>query len=112
MNGQGSPSSLSLCSTKYPTTDSMMNTQPAFNYRYLIDHAARIGGQVLDYGCGRGQGVCLGRAQGLDIWGADTVSGYYADWAHDVEPDARDRIRGIVNGRADYPDNHFDLVVS
>ncbi len=83
-----------------------------FNYRYFIDHAARIGGRILDYGCGQGQMVALGRERGLDIWGADTFAGYYAEWSKAAPSPARDRILKIDNGRASFPDEHFDLVLS
>lgn len=83
-----------------------------FNYRYFVDLAVRHGGRVLDYGCGRGQIVALGIARGLDIWGADPFEGYYETWASAAEPAARGRLKRIVDGRALYPDKHFDLVIS
>jgi SAM-dependent methyltransferase len=83
-----------------------------FNYRYFIDHAAQIGGRMLDYGCGVGQMVTLGRERGLDIWGADTYAGYYSEWSKAVSPIAQDRILRIKNDRAGFPDAHFDLVLS
>jgi SAM-dependent methyltransferase len=65
---------------------------------------------VLDYGCGGGQVIALGLKHGLDIWGADTYSGWYAGW---VPPQkVRDRIRIIYDGKADFPDGHFDLIIS
>jgi SAM-dependent methyltransferase len=84
----------------------------AFNYRYFVRLAAASGGRVLDYGCGEGQTVTLGRTCGLDIWGADTFTGFWAPWINSVKPDARDHIRRIENDRTDYPDNHFDIVMS
>ena len=90
-----------------------MGTAPIpFNYRYMVDHAASVGGRVLDYGCGIGQIVALGRARNLDIWGADTFTGIYSQWADATDPRARDYIRQIEQDRADFPDGHFDLVVS
>jgi SAM-dependent methyltransferase len=83
-----------------------------FNYRYFIEHAARLGGRSLDYGCGVGQMVALGRAGGLDIWGADTFDGYYSGWADTLKPEVRDRVVRIVEQRAEFPDQHFDLVMS
>jgi SAM-dependent methyltransferase len=83
-----------------------------FNYRYFIEHAARPGGRSLDYGCGVGDMVALGRAGGLDIWGADTFDGYYSGWADALKPTVRDRVVRIVDQRADFPDQHFDLVMS
>jgi SAM-dependent methyltransferase len=80
-----------------------------FNYRYFVDLAAASGGRILDYGCGEGQTVALARERGLDIWGADTFAGFFAGWA---DSGSRDRVHKIENGRADYPDNHFDLIIS
>jgi len=82
-----------------------------FNYRYLIDHAARLGGCVLDYGC-LGQLLTLGHERGLDIWGADTFEGHYATWSNIVPAQVRDHIRRIEGTRADFPDFHFDVVLS
>lgn len=89
-----------------------MTAGSPFNYRYFIDHAAKVGGKSLDYGCGYGTTVHLGRQHGLDIWGADTFSGNYARWLAAVPQEVQDRVRKIENGRADYPDGHFDLVFS
>ena len=83
-----------------------------FNYRYFVDHAARLGGRVLDYGCGLGQMIALGRERGLDIWGADTFEGYYAAWSDGVPAQVRERVRKIEGARADFPDAHFDVVLS
>jgi SAM-dependent methyltransferase len=83
-----------------------------FNYRYFVDHAARLGGRVLDYGCGLGQMITEGRARGLDIWGADTFEGHYAAWSDELPTEVRDRVRKIEGLRADYPDAHFDVVLS
>lgn len=90
----------------------MTDVQPAFNYRYLVDRAAKVGGRILDYGCGTGQIVALGLDRGLDIWGTDTFSGYYASWASALQPRVRERVRDIRNGVTDFPDGHFDLVIS
>ena len=82
------------------------------NYRYLLDHAIRIGGRLLDYGCGRGEIVSAGRKRGLDTWGADTYSGHYNQWLTAIPEDARPYVRRIEGSRADFPDAHFDLVLS
>jgi SAM-dependent methyltransferase len=87
-------------------------TQPAFNYSYFIDHAAKVGGRILDYGCGRGQMVALGLERGLDIWGADTFSGYFAGWRQELTPQVRDRVHPIQDGHTDFPENYFDLVMA
>ncbi len=83
-----------------------------FNYRYFIALARQAGGTILDYGCGRGQTVALGVAAGLDIWGADTFSGHYADWANHVEPAAQGRIKAIVEELIPFADDTFDFVMS
>ena len=89
-----------------------MTESSPFNYRYFVGHAAKIGGRCLDYGCGYGTTVLLGRQQDIDIWGADTFSGNYARWLTAVPPEVKDRVRKIENGHADFPDEHFDLVFS
>jgi SAM-dependent methyltransferase len=89
-----------------------MTESSPFNYQYFADHAAKIGGRSLDYGCGYGSIVLLGRHRGLDIWGADTFAGNYARWLAAVPQEVQNRVKKIENGRADFPDGHFDLVFS
>jgi SAM-dependent methyltransferase len=89
-----------------------MVIQSAFNHLYFIGHAAKVGGCILDYGCGRGQMVALGLQRGLDIWGADTYAGYFADSARELMPEARGRVRLIRDGNTDFPDSHFDFVMA
>jgi SAM-dependent methyltransferase len=81
-----------------------------FNYRYLVALSAKTGGRVLDYGCGGGEAVALGLERGLDIWGTDTYEGYYAGFSS--RPDAKERVRPIIDGRADFPDQHFAVLFS
>jgi SAM-dependent methyltransferase len=88
------------------------NIRFAFNHHYFTDLVAASGGRALDYGCGEGQTVALARSRGLDIWGADTFGGFFAGWAQSLLPQSRERVRRIENGRADYPDSHFDLIIS
>lgn len=82
-----------------------------FNYRYLIRLAAQIGGRVLDYGCGNGIAVAHGLCEGLDIWGADTYQGFYADWRSVILPAAKDRICELADGAGPYPDGSFDCII-
>jgi SAM-dependent methyltransferase len=90
----------------------MSDKQSPFNYRYFVGHAARLGGRSLDYGCGAGEMVALGLAGGLDMWGADVFDGYYSELANALQPAVRSRVVRIVEQRADYPDQYFDLVMS
>lgn len=83
-----------------------------FNYRYLLDQAVAIGGRILDYGCGRGEIVTIGRQRGLDLWGADTYSGHYVPSLDAVADAERSYIHQIHGSRADFPDAYFDLVLS
>jgi hypothetical protein len=73
----------------------MTDLQPSFNCRYFVDHAARVGGRILDYGCGAGKIVAPGLDRGLDIWRADTFPGYYGAWASLLEPRIRERMETI-----------------
>ena len=84
----------------------------AFNHRYFVDRLVRETGRMLDYGCGGGAMVALGRARGLDIWGADKFDGFWEHLMETLPPEARDRVRAIEGQRADYPDATFDVVVS
>lgn len=89
-----------------------MSSAIPFNYRYLLSHALAIGGRILDYGCGRGEIVTIGRQRGLDLWGADTYSGHYVPSLDAVADNTRGYIRQIHQSRADFPDAHFDVVLS
>ena len=75
--------------------------------RFVLDFAKQHGGRILDYGCGAGAVVFAGRAQGLDMYGADV---FYAG-AGTRRPDS-ELIREIENGRIPFPDAHFDLVTN
>jgi SAM-dependent methyltransferase len=83
-----------------------------FNCRYFIQLAAEAGGRILDYGCGSGETVALGRSAGPDIWGADTFAGYHARWGEALNPTASGRVVVIENQHADFPDAHIDIVLS
>ena len=67
------------------------------HYRYLLAWARR-GGRALDFGCGDGLVVRTGRAEGLDLHGADVKPG--------------PGMAEIRDGRLPFPDAHFDLVLS
>lgn len=89
-----------------------MSSAIPFNYRYLLGHALAIGGRILDYGCGRGEVVTIGRQRGLDVWGVDTYSGHYVPSLDAVVDETRRYIRQIERSRADFPDAYFDMVLS
>ena len=88
------------------------------NYEYVLDRATRIvrhhaGARVLDYGCGDGTVVQAGLERALDIYGVDV---FYAG-ANSRENVAKlglpaGRIREIHDGRIDFPDESFDVVLS
>jgi SAM-dependent methyltransferase len=82
--------------------------------RFVLDFAMRHApARVLDYGCGAGRLVEEGRAAGLDIHGADV---YYGGSKTREEAAARGllggAIREIRDGRLDFEDSAFDLVVN
>ncbi len=86
------------------------------NYDYVLDEAIKSSTcrkpKILDYGCGKGQVVRLGLKRGMDIWGADTFSEYYQDWGTGLDHDVRAHIRQINHNIIDFPDSHFDVVIS
>jgi SAM-dependent methyltransferase len=90
------------------------------NHQYLLDFCERQrkpGSQgsftALDYGCGKGETVMAGRARGLEIFGAEA---FYEGGDRRADAQASgllgSAIREICNGRMDFPDNFFDVVVS
>lgn len=88
------------------------------NYSYILHWANSIStlnpdAKILDYGCGSGNVVVAGREKGLDIYGADV---FYdgANSRADVEKTnlLGKVIREIKQGRIDFTDNTFDLVLS
>lgn len=83
------------------------------NYRYLLSWAQAVGGRILDFGCGEGQVVRAARALGLDVAGADVFYGG-SDAKRVVEAAGLlgTSIREIRNGKLEFPDGAFDLVVS
>lgn len=86
--------------------------------RFVLDAAAAFahshpGARVLDYGCGAGRLVQAGRAEGLDLLGADV---FYAGSNAGQEARATGlwdvAIFAIHDGRLPFPDAHFDMVVN
>ena len=87
----------------------------ALNDEYLLFRAASGASPkpvILDFGCGQGGLVALGRARGLDIYGADTFTGNYETWSRTQPEELAGRIRVIKDGRIPFDDRTFDVVVS
>lgn len=86
------------------------------NYDFVLRRALEFSSvpapKILDYGCGRGDFVALGRARGHDVSGADSFTGAYAAWANEMAPAAATAFVRIEGGRIDAPDAHYDIVVS
>ena len=90
------------------------------NYEYVLDFCSKqkattgtVAPVILDYGCGRGETVTTGRARGLDLYGAEI---FYTDGkGREVIAELGllgSVIREIKDGRLDFPDAFFDVVVS
>jgi 2-polyprenyl-3-methyl-5-hydroxy-6-metoxy-1,4-benzoquinol methylase len=86
--------------------------------RFVLDFAERFarqhpGAKILDFGCGAGRLVQAGRAAGLDMTGADV---YYGGSKTRDEAErlglVGDAIREMREGRLDFTDSSFDLVVN
>ena len=84
------------------------------NYDYVLRRAVDLSGgarpRILDYGCGRAQGVTLGLARGLDIWGTDSFEGPWRSWRQDMPAATAERVLALEDGRIPVPDGHFDAV--
>jgi SAM-dependent methyltransferase len=69
------------------------------NYEYVLQRALSLSSaaspRVLDYGCGRGEVVTLGRSRGVEFHGVDMPA----------SPDERpEQFRPLVDGRIDFAD--------
>lgn len=87
-----------------------------FNHRYFLDYCSQHlqpGGRALDFGCGKGAMVAHGRAQGLDVYGADI---FYKDGSTRKEAEKTGFLGGvikeIVDGKLNFPNGYFNLIVS
>lgn len=87
------------------------------NYHFIVDHVIECcgaGARVLDYGCGEGELVEMGRARGLDMVGADV---FQLDDDHRVETLTATGKLGTVlfhmaDGRLPFADASFDAICS
>ena len=86
--------------------------------RFVLDFARRFAAgrepaAILDFGCGAGALVAAGRAEGLDICGADI---FYAGSAARAQAAASPlwgaAIQPICSGRIPFPDASFQLVLN
>ncbi|MBN2388696.1 MAG: class I SAM-dependent methyltransferase [Anaerolineales bacterium] len=85
------------------------------NYHYVLDFterqcAAKTGCTILDYGCGRGETVRVGRERGLNIFGAEVFQSDQTRAAAQDSGQLGSFIREIKHGRLDFPDAYFDFV--
>jgi SAM-dependent methyltransferase len=86
----------------------------SLNHTFMLEQArdrAGTSGRILDFGCGLGHFVDLGRRAGLDIWGTDTFKGQFGHWAERIPESSRPYIRASQSG-IPFEDNRFDVVVS
>jgi SAM-dependent methyltransferase len=87
------------------------------NYRYILDFIKRENtntphARILDYGCGNGDIVENGLAEGVDIHGADVF--YSGSDSYEVVKQKGllgNRILTITDNHVDFPDSFFDLIV-
>ena len=90
------------------------------NHQYVLDFCEQRRKSVpqgsfaaLDYGCGKGETVIAGRERGLEIYGAEA---FYE--GSNIYPEIEASglfgtiIRRVKDGRLDFPENYFDVVVS
>ena len=88
------------------------------NYRYMLSWARAVAterpnARILDFGCGAGPAVRAARAMGLPFFGADSFYGG-SEARKEVEAAGMlgSAIREIRDGRIDFEDAAFDLILS
>jgi SAM-dependent methyltransferase len=98
-----------------------LQTDCHISHQYIFDFALTLASQsnstfnVLDYGCGAGELISLGRGRGMNFFGADL---FYAEGEYGrQEIDRKGWLGTIVrelrsDGSIDFPSCFFDLVVS
>lgn len=96
----------------------MTGPHGALNYSYVLERAQSLANvpnpQVLDFGCGTGKLLELAEEQGFPgtLWGTDTFAGFYQNWAEQIPPARRDRVRRIEDNRLPFDEAMFDVVIS
>jgi len=87
-----------------------MDVTNRFVLNFAKQHAA---GRILDFGCGAGELVAAGRADGLDMLGADV---FYGGSQARAEAERAGRLGTIIHeirdGRLPFGEGGFDLVVN
>jgi SAM-dependent methyltransferase len=84
------------------------------NYSFIVTQIQQRCGnraRVLDFGCGAGELVALGRGAGIDMVGADPFTGL-PEWlqAHRAQGRLGETVFPIVDGRLPFADQSFDAV--
>jgi SAM-dependent methyltransferase len=91
-----------------------MKHEASPNHDYVLARAGEIAAgapppRVLDFGCGTGSLIRMGRARGLDIVGADA---YPRHWTGSDDPVVAPYVFRIEGGRLPFADGYFDVVTS
>jgi SAM-dependent methyltransferase len=99
---------------KEPPVETPTTLRP--NNQFLLAKITQLPPQArsLDFGCGNGALVAAARTRGLEAFGAETFyDGHRSQDAAVARSWGCDEnvIKEIKNGRIDFPDNYFDIVV-
>jgi ubiquinone/menaquinone biosynthesis C-methylase UbiE len=83
-------------------------------HRLVCRHAPRLGGALLDYGCGNGAQTLLFREDFASIVGADVVPDHIADFQSRLAGGAHPHVRAVhyAGERLPLDDQEIDAVVS
>jgi SAM-dependent methyltransferase len=75
------------------------------NYEYILERAASLSRvsapRILDFGCGRGEVIEMGRQRGLEVYGVDRPGNVPSD-----------RLKIMEGHRIPFDDAFFDVVIS